>query len=105
MGQPPSDPPPAPRVRRPASPASRPRGQSNPLSRSNRTEGRGRGRRVGTVALVQLDVAAAGAGAAQVAHRLVSALEPDPEEIIPAGLAVVGHPDPEVTAVPGVGRV
>src|SRR5213594_4027768 len=73
--------------------------------RLHRAEGAGRGRRVGSVALVQLDVAAPGIRAAEIAGGLITALEPDPEEIIATGLAVVGHPDAEVAAVTGVRAV
>src|SRR5437867_7570162 len=76
--------------------------RARPLHRAERAR---RGRRVGGVPLVELDVAAPGTGAAQIAHGQIAALEPDPEEVIAAGLAVVGHPDAEVAAVTGVGAV
>src|SRR5439155_42439 len=52
-----------------------------------------------------LDVPPTRARAAQIAHGEIAALELDPEEIIAAGLAVVGHPDAEVAAVSGVRRI
>src|SRR5438046_6476639 len=64
--------------------------------RSHRAERRGRGGRVGSVPLMQLDVPPARTGAAQIAHGEIAALELDPEEIIAARLAVVGHPDAKV---------
>src|SRR6185503_9819321 len=70
--------------------------------RSDRTVGAGRWGRVGGVPLVELDVASSGVRSAQIAEGEVAALELDPEEIIAAGLAVVGHADPEVAGVPGV---